>query len=156
MLRQGHLEEVLQVMSYLKFKHNFTQAFYPSYLNIYQSNFGEGDCTNFYKDAVEHISPNTPLPKGKEMDLHMLIDSNHAGSKQTRRYRTEFMMHMNMSLINWYSKKESAVETLVFGADFVAMKVGVDALHNIQYKLRMMGILVSGPTYIYGITCQSS
>ena len=38
----------------------------------------------------------------------------------------------------------------MFGAKFVAMKTGVETLRGIRYKLRMMGIEIDGPTYIYG------
>ena len=80
----------------------------------------------------------------------MFIDSNHVGDKQIRRARTRFMMYMNMSLINWSSKKQSTIETSVFCAEFVAMKVRVVTLHATLHKLRMMGIPISGPAYIYG------
>ena len=52
--------------------------------------------------------------------------------------------------MQWFSKKQSTVETLVFGAEFVTMKQGIDALQGLRYKLRMMGIPISGPSYIYG------
>ena len=42
------------------------------------------------------------------------------------------------------------IESSVFGATFVAMKLGVEALWGIQYKLCMMGVPIAGPTYIYG------
>ena len=61
----------------------------------------------------------------------MFVDSNHAGNKQPRRTKTRFMIFMNISLINWYSKKQSTIETSVFGAEFVAMKVEIEALHAI-------------------------
>jgi hypothetical protein len=38
----------------------------------------------------------------------------------------------------------------IFGAEFVAMKLGVEALRGIRYKLCMMGVPIAGPTYIYG------
>ena len=57
---------------------------------------------------------------------------------------------MNMALINFVSKKQSTVETAVFGAEFVALKHGVETLRGIRYKLRMMGVPVEGPSYIYG------
>ena len=38
----------------------------------------------------------------------------------------------------------------MFGAKFVAMKVRVKTFYAIQYKLRMMGIPISGPSYIHG------
>ena len=38
----------------------------------------------------------------------------------------------------------------MFGAEFVAMKHGVDTMRGIRYKLRMMGVPVEEPTYIFG------
>ena len=32
----------------------------------------------------------------------------------------------------------------------MAMKTSVEALRGIRYKLRMMGVPLTGPTYIYG------
>ena len=63
------------------------------------SNFWECDWTDFYEGAVEAIPHNSPPPRGKEVDLHMFVDSDHAGNKQTRRSRTGFMIYMNMSLL---------------------------------------------------------
>jgi hypothetical protein len=42
------------------------------------------------------------------------------------------------------------IESFVFGAKFVAIKLGVEALRGIQYKLRMMGVPIAGLTYVYG------
>ena len=80
----------------------------------------------------------------------MFVDSDHAGNKATRRSRTGFMIFMNMALIGWVSKKQATIEGAVFGAEFVAMKHGVEELRGIRYKLRMMGVPIDGPTYIYG------
>ena len=52
-------------------------------------------------------------------------------------------------MVQWFSKKRSTVETLVFGTEFVTMKKGVDALQGLRYKLRMMGIPISSASYIY-------
>ena len=41
-------------------------------------------------------------------------------------------------------------ETSVFGAEFVAMKHGIEKLRGLWYKLHMMGIPLTGPSYIYG------
>ena len=100
--------------------------------------------------AMEAIPPNVTLSRGKVVDLCMFIDSNHAGNKEIRISKTKFMMYMSMSLIYWYSMMQTTIETPVFGADFVSMKVVIDTLCAIWYKLRMMDILISGPTYIYG------
>ena len=59
-------------------------------------------------------------------------------------------MNMNMAPIAWLSKKQATIKTSVFGAEFVAMKIGMEALRGLPYKLRMMGAPLSGPSYIYG------
>jgi hypothetical protein len=38
----------------------------------------------------------------------------------------------------------------VFGAEFVAMKTGLEAARGIRYKLRMMGVPIDEPIYVYG------
>ncbi len=55
-----------------------------------------------------------------------------------------------MACIDWVSKRQSTIETSVFGAEFVSMKHGVEKLRGLRYKLRMMGVPVLGPSYIYG------
>ena len=89
-------------------------------------------------------------PLGKEVDLRMMVDSNHAGDKMTRQLRTGFLIFLNMSLINWLSQKQPTIESSVFGAECVAVKLGVEVLRGIRYKLHMMGVPIAGPTYVYG------
>ena len=38
----------------------------------------------------------------------------------------------------------------MFWAEFMAMKIFMETLRGIRYKLRMMGVPISGPSYIYG------
>ena len=81
MPRQGHLEAALHVMGYLKLRQNSRLVFDPSYLDIDHSSFQECEWTDFYDGAVEAIPPNTPPPRGKEMDLCILVDNDHAGNE---------------------------------------------------------------------------
>ena len=60
------------------------------------------------------------------------------------------MLYMNTALVQWFLKKQSTVETSVFGAEFVTMKKSIDTLRCLRYKLRMMGIPISGSSCIYG------
>ena len=55
-----------------------------------------------------------------------------------------------MALIAWLSKKHPTVERSVSGTKFAAMKAGMEHLRGLRYKLRMMGVPLSGPSYIYG------
>ena len=58
----------------------------------------------------------------------MFVDSYYYGNKGIRRSMIRFMIYMNMSLINWHSKKQPTIETSVFCSEFVAMKVGIKTL----------------------------
>jgi hypothetical protein len=55
-----------------------------------------------------------------------------------------------MAPIVWFSKHQPTVESSVFGAEFVAMKNGIEKCRGLRYKLRMMGVALSGPTFVYG------
>ena len=77
MPRQGHLEVALYIMSYLKLRHNSRLVFDPSYLDKDHCNFWEVDWMDFYEGAFDAIPHNVPLPRGKEIDLPMCVDSNH-------------------------------------------------------------------------------
>jgi hypothetical protein len=45
--------------------------------------------------------------------------------------------------------KQATIETSVFGAKFVAMKHGIEKLQGLQYKLCIMRIPLTGPSFIY-------
>ena len=149
--RQGHLEAVFHMYSYLKIKHNARMAFDPTYPEIDLREFREDcDWKEFYGDVKEAVPPNAPKARGKEVDLRLYVDSDHAGDKMVRRSRTGFFIFMNMAPIMWYTKRQATIETSVFGAEFVAMKTGMEAVRGLRYKLRMMGVPLSGPTHVYG------
>ena len=148
--RRGHLEAIFHIYAYLEKKHNSTMVFDPSYPEIDMQSFKECEWKTFYGDVHEAIPTNAPLARGKEVDVRLFVDSDHAGDRLTRRSRTGFFIYLNMSPVAWQSKKQATVESSVFGAEFVAMKVGMETCRGLRYKLRMMGVPISGPTYIYG------
>ena len=148
--REGHLEAVFHVFAYLGNKHNARAVLDPSYPDIDTSVFPEFEWVRFYGDVKEPIPMDAPEERGKEVDLRLYVDSDHAGNKRVRRSRTGFFVFMNSALINWLSKLQATIETSVFGAEFVSMKQGIETVRGIRYKLRMMGVPLSGPTYTYG------
>jgi hypothetical protein len=55
-----------------------------------------------------------------------------------------------MAPIVWFSRRQPTMESSVFVAEFFAMKNGIETCRGLRYTLRMMGVTVSGPTYVYG------
>jgi hypothetical protein len=100
-------------------------------------------------DVKEMIPSDAPIPCGKEVDLRLFVDSGHSGEQFTRRSRTGFVIYLNMAPLVWFSKRQPTVESSVFGAEFVAMKNGIETCRGLRYKLRMMGVALSGPIFVY-------
>jgi hypothetical protein len=146
---KGLLETALHIMSYLSQKHNTRLIFDPTYPNINMGQFPQYNWTKFYGNVEEAIPVDMPEPLSKDFDVRMMCDSDHAGDKRTRCSRTGFLIFCNMALIDWVSKKQATIETSVFGAEFVAMKHGIEKLQGLCYKLCMMGIPLNGPSYIF-------
>ena len=108
------------------------------------------DWTEFYKGAEEDIPPDMPEPRGLSPDIIYYGDADHAGDRKTRRSRTGYIIFLNMAPIIWFSKKQTTVETSVFGSEFMAMKQGMERITSLRYKLRMMGIPITDPAFMYG------
>jgi hypothetical protein len=79
-----------------------------------------------YGYVNEAIPPNAPATRGKSIDLRLFVDSDHAGEQFTRRSRTGFVIYMNMAPIVSFSKRQPTLESSVFGAEYVAMKNGIE------------------------------
>ena len=150
MPREGHLEAVFRIFAYLKKKHNARLIYDPTYPEIEVTDFkGNEDWSAFYGDVKEAIPPNAPPPRGKGVVLRTFVDADHAGNLLTRRSRTGYIQMINMSIINWFSKKQGSIEGSTFGSEFVALKTAMEANRALRYKLRMMGVPIDGPSYVY-------
>ena len=79
----------------------------------------------------------------------MMVDSDHAGDETDRSSRTGYTIYVNMALIEWLSKKQATFEKAVFVSEFVAMTHGFETLRGLSYKLRMIGVNIDCPTYVY-------
>jgi hypothetical protein len=148
--REGHMDAVLHIFGWRKRKHGSRMVFDPTYPAIDMSVFKQCDWKEFYGDVREPIPGDAPIPLGRDVDLRLFVDSDHAGDHLARRSRTGFFIFMNMAPIFWLSRKQATIETSVFGAEFVAMKQGMEQMRALRYKLRMMGVPLSGPSYLYG------
>ena len=62
--------------------------------------------------------------------------------------------------IYWDTKKMASIETSTFGSESMAMKQATEYVRGLRYKLRMFGIPVDGPAFIFGdnqsVLCNTS
>jgi hypothetical protein len=143
--RIGHLEQVLHVFAYLKHHENSNLVFDPNYVTWEEAGFTQHDWSNFYKDATEKLPPNAPKPRGNAVQMNAFVDADHAGNKVTRRSHTGIIIYLNCAPIIWYSKAQNTVESSTFGSEFIAVRILVEMLESLRYKLRMLGIPIDGP-----------
>jgi hypothetical protein len=150
MPRDGHLDAVYHLFKYLSLHHNARVVFEPTYHDVDMRDFTNTDWKPMYGDVTEAIPPNAPVKRGKAIDLHLFVNSDHAGQHFTRRSRTGFVIYLSMPPIVWFSKRQHIVESSGFGAEFVATKNSIETTRGLRYKLRMMGVAIDSPPYVYG------
>ena len=91
-----------------------------------------------------------PVPHGQLMTMGVYVDADHAGDQVTCLSRTGFVVFLNNAPKYWSSKKLNYCKTSTFGSEFVAMKQATEYIRGLRYKLRMMGIKVDEPAFVFG------
>jgi hypothetical protein len=99
-LREGHLEAVFHVCAYLGIHHNARVVFDLTYPSVDMGTFIKTDCKSMYGDVKEKIPSYAPVSRGKEVDMRLFVDYNHAVEQFTRRSRTGFVIYLKMVPIN--------------------------------------------------------
>jgi len=151
--REGHLKELYHIFSYLKAHPNAKMVFDPTQVDPDMSLFERQDWSYSsygYESLKEELPLNMPIPLGKSMTMQVFVDADHAGDLITCQSRTGFIVFLNNAPIYWSSKKQNSVETSFFGSEFVAMKQATEYVRGLRYKLRMMGIKVEEPEFVFG------
>ena len=151
MPREGHLEQLFHIFSYLSKYHNTELVFDPSDPVIDESKYQRRDWTSSefgHLQGKRTFPPNAPAPRGLGFTIRAKVDADHGADTVTRRSRTGFLVYINSALVYFMSKKQTSVETSSFGSEFTAMKQCCEYLKGLRYKLQMMGIPCDGPAYI--------
>lgn len=158
MPREGHLEQVFNIFAFLDQHPKLTIHMDPELPNI---NYSVFDANRFgfdeqYRDATELIPSDRPEPRGNGITITCYVDASHAQNKVTRRSHTGYIIFVNKAPIYFYSKRQQTVETSAFGSEFIALKVCIEAVRSLRYKLRMFGIPIlkdvdgmDEPAYIF-------
>ena len=81
--------------------------------------------------------------------MSCFVGADHAGCHVTRRSHTRVLIFINKSPILWLSKDQNTVEMGTFGSEFVAMRIPVELVKGLMYKIRMMVIEVDGPKNVF-------
>ncbi|KAI2502112.1 Reverse transcriptase (RNA-dependent DNA polymerase) [Fragilaria crotonensis] len=138
--RQGHLEQVFHIFAYLKHHPRSTMVFDDTIPTFRGERFVKCDWSEFYPDAAEAIPENMPTPRGKDVTMSCFVDADHAGCRETRRSHSGILIFVNRAPILWFSKRQNTVEASTYGSELLAMRLSIEMIEGLRYKLRMMGV----------------
>jgi len=105
--------------------------------------------SEFYPGAKEVVPSDAPKALGIPVTMACFVDADFASCKATRRSHTGVIIYLNNAPIIWFSKRQTTVETSTFGSEFVAMRIAIEVVEGLRYKLRMMGVPINGSTNMY-------
>ena len=60
---------------------------------------------------------------------------------------------VNKTPVDWYSKKQSTVETATYGSEFVAAKTTTEQIMDIRQTLRYLGAPIGAISFLFGDNC---
>ena len=150
LLREGHLNSVFKMISFLKSDHNSTTVCESTSPEIDQTQFlTEAWSENPYGPCKKDTPSNAPSPRGIRFTMRAFVNSDHAGASVTRRSRTDFIVFLNSDPSLVYSKNQGSCETSSFGSEFIAIKSFCKNLRGLHCKLRMFRITVEYPAYLF-------
>ena len=140
--REGHLEQLLRIVAYIKKKEKLTLYMNPEFPKINDEDFmvNRLDFEEYYRHADEEVPRNAPEPRGRFVTTTAFVDASFGQNKKNRKSHTGFIIFVNRASIIWYSKQQKTVETSAFSAEHIALKVCVETIEGIRFKLRMFGI----------------
>lgn len=98
-----------------------------------------------YCNIVMHkLPPNMSEPHSNPVQINCFVGANHAGNRVTWHSHTRILIFLNFSLHVWYSKSHNTIHSSTFGSEFVAVKIAVELLEALCYKLHVFGIPIEG------------
>ena len=98
------------------------------------------DFEEYYRSANEEIPRNAPQPRGKYVSTTAFVDASFGQNKKNRKSHTGFIIFVNRAPVIWFSKQQKTVETSAFSAEHIALKLCVESIEGLRFKLRMFGI----------------
>ena len=150
--RTGHMERLKRMHGYLKRNLDAAIRFRTEIPNHEAAGMPkEYDWEQtVYGGIHEELPGDMPVPKGKPVRITTYEDANLMHDLVTGRSMTGILHLLNQTPIHWYSRKQGSVETATYGSEFVAAKIATEQIMDLKYTLRMMGVPLDGPAWMFG------
>jgi hypothetical protein len=156
--REAHLDLAVRVFGYLKTcpDRQIAIDWHPMQFRRQDPNFSKllPDFLLDYPDAKEEIDESFPPPFGPVLETTVLVDSDHAHDKLTRRSITGLLAFVGSTPVTWFSRRQGSVASSTYQAEFAALRAATEEAISLRYMLRCLGCNVPAngecPTRIFG------
>jgi hypothetical protein len=149
--RVGHLDRCKRIYGYLsKMRHAVirVRTEEPDYSALPTKVYDWEQ--SIYAGAEEILPDDCPPPLGKPVVMTTFVDANLYHDLVSGRSVTGILHLFNKTVIDWYSKKQSTVETATYGSEFVAGRTAMEQIIDLRLTLRYLGVAVKGSTMMFG------
>ena len=106
--------------------------------------------THTYGDIKEEVPPGCLESKMKVIDITVYFDASFACDLITRRPVTGIIVFLGSMPMRWHCKKQKTVESSTYGAKKIAGQLRVEAVLELFYVLRMLGVPIICLTRMLG------
>ena len=103
---------------------------------------------DFYLDAAREIDAAVPDPLIHEIIVIAFVDSDYAHDRVTRHSVTGLMILLGRTPIFFLSKRQGAIATSTYGAEFCAMHTAVEEVQTVWYMLQCLGVKITQASLI--------
>jgi hypothetical protein len=103
-----------------------------------------------YGNVTEALPPDQPVPRGKVMHTTTYQDANLYHDLVTGRTMSGIIHIVNQTPVILFCKKQQTVETATYGSEFMVARQPAQQIIKLHYTLRMMGIPLDGPSWMFG------
>jgi len=103
-----------------------------------------------YGNVTEELPPDMPKPLGETVVLTCFVDANLLHDLVTGRSATGILHMLNLTPIDFTSKRQDTVETATYGSEFIAARIATEQIMDLRNTLRYFGVRIEDKTYMFG------
>ena len=144
--RQGHMDRLKRIYSYANAIGFRTDQ--PDYSFLHDQDFDW--IYSIYGNVQEILPDDMPDPLGEAVITTTTMDANLNHCLATGKSLTGCLHFVNKTPVDWYSNKQSTVETATHVSEFVAAKTATKQIIDNRQTLRYLGAPIGAKSFLFG------